>query len=86
VGNEKAPGDYRGREGTIIECGPGKGEYTVEIDGKKTFLNSWWLDPVEEKGGCEHPEKLKGKPEECTPEQIGECHGEVVEHPCHEEG
>ena len=34
------------------------------------------------KKGCEHPEKLKGKPEECSPEQIRECHGEVVEHPC----
>jgi len=32
--------------------------------------------------GCEHPEKLKGKPGECSPEQIKECHGEVVEHPC----
>jgi hypothetical protein len=37
---------------------------------------------VEKKRGCEHPEKLKGKPEECSPEQIKECHGEVVEHPC----
>jgi ArsR family transcriptional regulator len=32
---------------------------------------------------CEYPEKLKGKPEECTPEQIKECHGEE-EHPCKE--
>ncbi len=32
--------------------------------------------------GCQHPEKLKGKPEECTPEQIRECHGEGKEHPC----
>lgn len=31
---------------------------------------------------CERPEKLKGKPEECTPEQIKECHGDVKEHPC----
>jgi ArsR family transcriptional regulator len=31
---------------------------------------------------CQHPEKLKGRPEECTPEQIKECHGEVKEHPC----
>jgi ArsR family transcriptional regulator len=31
---------------------------------------------------CEHPEKLKGKPEECTPEQIRECHGDVKKHPC----
>jgi ArsR family transcriptional regulator len=34
---------------------------------------------------CERPEKLKGKPEECTPEQIRECHGDVKDHPCKEE-
>jgi len=33
---------------------------------------------------CEYPEKLKGKPEECTLEQIKECHGDM-EHPCVEE-
>jgi len=32
--------------------------------------------------GCEKPENLKGKPEECTPEQIRKCHGNVKEHPC----
>jgi len=31
---------------------------------------------------CEHPERLKGKPEECSPEQIKECHGDVKEHSC----
>lgn len=31
---------------------------------------------------CEHPERLKGKPGECSPEQIKECHGQDVEHPC----
>jgi len=36
----------------------------------------------ESRKGCEHPEMLKGKPEECSPEQIKECHGEVVKHPC----
>jgi len=30
---------------------------------------------------CQQPEKLKGKPEECTLEQIKECHGDQ-EHPC----
>ena len=30
---------------------------------------------------CQYPEKLKGKPEECTPEQIKECHGDE-EHSC----
>jgi hypothetical protein len=31
---------------------------------------------------CQCPEELKGKPEECTPEQIEECHGKKGEHPC----
>jgi hypothetical protein len=31
---------------------------------------------------CEKPEKLTTEPEECTPEQIKECHGDVEEHPC----
>jgi ArsR family transcriptional regulator len=31
---------------------------------------------------CQKPEELKGKPEECSPEQIKKCHGEVPEHPC----
>jgi len=30
---------------------------------------------------CQQPEKLKSKPEECTLEQIKECHGST-EHPC----
>ena len=36
----------------------------------------------ENKQGCQKPEKLKGKPEDCSPEQIRECHGDVKEHPC----
>jgi DNA-binding transcriptional ArsR family regulator len=31
---------------------------------------------------CEQPDKLKGKPEECTPQQIKECHGDMKKHPC----
>lgn len=31
---------------------------------------------------CQKPEKLKKTPEECTPEQIEECHGDTEEHPC----
>jgi hypothetical protein len=34
------------------------------------------------KSRCAHPEKLKGDPSECAPEQIRECHGEVTEHVC----
>lgn len=31
---------------------------------------------------CQQPIKLQDKPENCTPEQIRECHGDVNEHPC----
>lgn len=31
---------------------------------------------------CQQPEKLKGKPGECTPVQIRECHGDEKKHPC----
>ena len=34
---------------------------------------------------CQQPEKLKDKPENCTPEQIRECHGDTKEHPCTKE-
>ena len=32
--------------------------------------------------GCQKPEELKGKPEECSPEQVKKCHGDIKEHPC----
>jgi ArsR family transcriptional regulator len=31
---------------------------------------------------CQQPNKLKDKPENCSPEQIKECHGDTKEHPC----
>jgi hypothetical protein len=30
---------------------------------------------------CEKPENLEIKPEECTLEKTGECHGDAGEHP-----
>lgn len=36
----------------------------------------------EEKQECQRPDQLKGKPQECSPEQIQKCHGDVKEHPC----
>jgi hypothetical protein len=36
----------------------------------------------EKKQCCDKPVKLKGKPEECSPEQVRECHGTKGEHPC----
>ena len=31
---------------------------------------------------CQQLDRLKGKSEECTPEQIKECHGDEKDHPC----
>ncbi len=31
---------------------------------------------------CQKPENLKGKPGECSAEQIKKCHGNVKKHPC----
>ncbi len=33
---------------------------------------------------CKNPEKLKGKPGECSPDQIQECHGDEAVHECEE--
>jgi hypothetical protein len=37
---------------------------------------------AEKKSGCQCPDELKGKPEECTPKQIQKCHGTIRKHPC----
>jgi hypothetical protein len=31
---------------------------------------------------CQKPEELKGKPEQCSPEQIKKCHGPAKIHVC----
>ena len=31
---------------------------------------------------CQQPDKLRDKPENCTPEQIRQCHGDAKDHPC----
>jgi hypothetical protein len=36
-----------------------------------------------EKGRCcQKPEQLKGKPQDCSLEQIKKCHGASKDHPC----
>lgn len=34
---------------------------------------------------CQQPNKLMDKPENCTPDQIKECHGDTKEHSCTKE-
>ena len=36
----------------------------------------------EEQEGCQRPENLTGDPEDCTPDEIRECHGDDDAHPC----
>ncbi len=35
-----------------------------------------------DKKTCEKPDQLKGKPEDCSSEQIKKCHGDEKKHPC----
>jgi len=34
---------------------------------------------------CQKPEEKVSNPEECSPEQIKKCHGDVKGHPCTEQ-
>jgi hypothetical protein len=36
----------------------------------------------EKQEGCQKPENLRGKPQDCSPEQVRQCHGDVKKHPC----
>ena len=49
-----------------------------------TYLNggSMCTEYAKYKCCCEQPEKLKGKPEQCTEAKIRKCHGESKHHPC----
>jgi hypothetical protein len=35
----------------------------------------------DKKQGCQKPESLKDKPQDCTAAQVRKCHGDV-KHPC----
>jgi len=34
------------------------------------------------KKACQKPRALKGKPQDCSQEQIKKCHGDAKGHPC----
>ena len=36
----------------------------------------------DKKCGCQKPDRLKGKPGDCTPDEIKKCHGQSKKHPC----
>jgi len=31
---------------------------------------------------CQKPKALRGRPQDCSPEQIRKCHGDAKKHPC----
>jgi ArsR family transcriptional regulator, arsenate/arsenite/antimonite-responsive transcriptional repressor len=69
----------------IIEDGPPRGLTCIkalpeENDKKERMVMKMCCNDC-----CQQPDKLKGTPQECTPEQIKECHGDTKEHPCEEE-
>jgi hypothetical protein len=34
------------------------------------------------KSVCQKPDRLAGRPEECSPKQVAKCHGDAKKHPC----
>jgi hypothetical protein len=47
--NDKAPGDYRGHVGTVLQHKPSTSEYQVQFDGDERgpgWLESWRLEPL----------------------------------------
>ena len=38
--------------------------------------------PAKNKPQCRKPQELKGKPQDCSPEQVRKCHGTPEKHPC----
>jgi len=40
------------------------------------------MSEVRMEGVCQRPEKLRGQPGECSPEQVRECHGAEAAHAC----
>jgi ArsR family transcriptional regulator len=63
---------------TRLEARP-EGECIRDLDGK---LNKKREEINMCACKCEHPEKLKGSPKECSPKQIEKCHGTKKNHPC----
>lgn len=48
AGKESAPASFRRRAGTVIERGPGKGEYGVKFDdGVIEYVESSWMETLE---------------------------------------
>lgn len=66
--------------------------HKISLSGKKHETVCWRINDTplstnQTKEGvmcqnCQQPIKLKDKPENCSPEQIRECHGDAEEHPC----
>jgi hypothetical protein len=52
---------------------------------KKRIRQEFWKEVkimCQDKSGCAQPENLKGKPENCSVEQIAICHPGEKAHPC----
>lgn len=69
----------------IIDTGPPRGLTCIKALPEKKDKREGKVMKMCCNDCCQQPEKLKGTPHECPPEQIKECHGDTKEHPCEEE-
>ncbi len=68
------------------ECTESGGVYAELSDGTIKLVRitgeARSEEMCEEKKCCKKPEELKGKPAECSTEQVKKCHGDEKDHPC----
>ncbi len=75
-----AEGRVQSHEQGPLMCLRQHGRPAPTTEGLETDLERRALQMCEK--CCEQLDKLKMKPEECTPEQKKGCHGDMEEHPC----
>ena len=63
----------------MVDSRPVSGQLVAGVNAVQSIREN---PMCEKKQGCQKPEVLKGNPQECSPEQIKECHGDAKHHPC----
>lgn len=69
----------------IVDNGPRRGLTCIKALPEKKYKQDGKVMKMCCNDCCQQTEKLKGTPQECSPEQIKECHGDTKAHPCEEE-
>jgi DNA-binding transcriptional ArsR family regulator len=72
---------YRANAQTMARWAAQVAELLESVEQKR-LQKTRRIDMCNKDGCCQESEKLKGKPNDCAPEQVKECHGDIKNHPC----